>query len=203
MSTEDPLNPLCGGPPLPPVVARDAVGSSESRRRPLPGGFSNTNSRFVFSKKRGLDTTITSWGPKNRIPRQMLPIYSNYEVYRSKSISKYLNFNCLISCLFIGSLGQYVSIHVCHAFLWVCDLQQRCKGNRKAFQHSHKHVPTTVPNSSPKPQTHVPQSCPNILQQCPQNPPQSSSTHPRKSNKSIFCHGSCMISESDVLRRCS
>ena len=45
---------------------------------------------YVFPNKLGPDSKITSWGPKDRIPRLILPIYSNYEVDMSKSRSKYL-----------------------------------------------------------------------------------------------------------------
>ena len=42
------------------------------------------------------------------IPRQILPTYSNYEVYRSKSKSKYLNIDLLIGFCLGGSAARPV-----------------------------------------------------------------------------------------------
>ena len=47
---------------------------------------------YVLSKKLGLDSKVTSWDLKNRIPRQKLRIQSYSQVCRSKSTSKYLKF---------------------------------------------------------------------------------------------------------------
>ena len=59
------------------------------------------NVRFLL-KKLSLGSRITSWGPTNQIPRQKLHIYSNYEVYRSKSGSmSYLKISFLITWLYI------------------------------------------------------------------------------------------------------
>ena len=50
----------------------------------------------AFPPTKCLNSKNTSWGPKNRTPRQCLPMYSNSEVYRSESRSKYVFFKVLL-----------------------------------------------------------------------------------------------------------
>ena len=52
---------------------------------------------YAVPKKLGLDSKITSWDLKNRIPRRKLRIQSYSQVCRSKSRPKYLKMYVLIS----------------------------------------------------------------------------------------------------------
>ena len=65
---------------------------------------------YIVLKQLCLDSKITSWGPKNRIPRQKLRIYSNSEVWRATSRSKYLKMYLLISFMFNWFLGLFFGI---------------------------------------------------------------------------------------------
>ena len=66
--------------------------------------------RVCFSEKKlGLDAIICYFWPQNRIPRQQLRMYSNSEVCRSKSRSKYLKHYFQTTFLRLVSLGYKAS----------------------------------------------------------------------------------------------